>query len=807
MKYLISTFLLGVLASMQMYAQGPVDAELYQLLGFSSQSAFRQAISNNQTIQVSTATIAGIADAYRKSGDSENAELWYEYLANYTNKPLHRIHYAQMLQSNGRFDEAEKNFLTYLQLVRSEEKGTQALGDFYDRAEYLRVAAQRARDYRNEDEVILENVAVVNSEFLDFSPSYYRGGIVFTSTRPLDSKNRSGGELYSLLYAERDRLGRLKRPVPFSTNLTSVNLNEGPVTFSKDGSIIFFTQNSRERRGLLGRAGKTVMKIYQATRSGNEWINVTELPFNSDEYSCIHPTLSADGTQLFFASDRPGGYGGMDLYVSELINGVWTQPRNLGSAVNTSGNEVFPFIHDDGTLYFASDGHPGKGGFDIFFTTSREEYGNTVWGNVTNMGTPFNSAGDDLGFILNVTGTEGYFASNRVGGSGQDDIYGYFNPKGINQELRSPVSITARICVNEKDTEIPVAGAEVYITERQIQVIKPRGANERYIARFTPAGNDRHVLSLAREEEEDRNFRFVTDHTGQFTFVMRNDKRYTFEIIQDGYKRTEQRFLTEGFATSQDLDFCIPVEKEICMPIIGAVVNKRFNRALPGATVTVLNKCTGEVITATSDADGAFNFCLDCGCEYEIRGEKLNFLGDADNISTITIDCEKAMHFTLELTPNIEINEGEDVEYEEGLTIELRRIFYDYDSYNIRQDARAPLNQLARVMQAYPSMKIELSAHTDSRGTPEYNMALSSRRAEAATNFLVSRGVNRNRIVFRGYGETRLLNHCREGVECSEAEHQLNRRTEFRITEFDRSDYLRIDYIENEPETVSGRTE
>lgn len=805
----LSFFLCFFLSSFSLSAQdGGVDGLLIETLGLSSQTELNQAIKAGQRFQISEKNIRKLANAYRLDGDSENGEFWFEYLVKISNQPLDRINYAQMLQSNGKFDQAEIQFLDYLQMIKAETKGESTLGDLYDRTSILAGLTAKAKNSRNDESgILLENMDILNSPKLDFSPTYYQGGIVFASTSDEFSRGqdkRMKENYVTLLIAERSLQGNLKKPKPFSNNLLSEH-HQGPVTFSKDGSQIFFTKNSSDKKSK--KSGKIGLKIYMADRSGNSWVNEREFPHNDASSYNFHPTISADGKMLFFASDRQGGQGGMDLYVSEFLDGEWVTPKNLGSKINTPQNEAFPFIHDDGTLYFASMGHQSQGNYDIYSSIPREIYGNMVYGEVTSMGEPFNSDKDDFGFILNVTGTEGYFNSSRDNGLGGDDIYYFLAPKGIRKDIKRPVAITSVICISDKETDQRIENAEVFITERQIQTINPFGTNQRYISDFEKMNPTTHSLKLIKEDQEDRKFKYPTDANGEFEFVMKNDKRYTFDIVKDGYFNGTQKFITEGFKKSQDLQFCIPLKKEVCKPLIGAVVNKKFNRALPGATVWVLNKCTGEEEKATTGPDGGFNFCLQCECEYEIRGDKINFLGDADNISTINVDCESAMNFTLELSPNQSIQGTNEIEYDRGVKIELKKIYYDYDEFSIRNDAINPLNELINLLMAYPSMKIQLSSHTDSRGEDEYNLNLSQQRADEVVRYVVARGISPDRLVPIGYGEKSLRNNCGNDQECNELQHQMNRRTEFLITSFNKTDYMQVKYLNNDPETVGARKE
>ena len=273
----------------------------------------------------------------------------------------------------------------------------------------------------------VENMGIVNSNKLDFSPTFYKDGIVFVSNRkrPKSAKKITdekdewlGDNFMSLYYAPQTSEG-FDMPMEFSVNITT-RYHEGPVSFSKDGTRIFFTRNNYEDgEKKTNRKGDTLLKIYSALKNGNDWTSITELPFNVEDYDQCHPALSADGRTLIFSSNREGGYGGMDLYKSEFLNGQWSAPANLGPHINTTKNEVFPYVHETGKLYFASNGHGGYGGLDVYAAKRM----NSTWGAPTNIGSPINTLDDDFGYVVDATGKSGFFSSARKGGLGKDDVY------------------------------------------------------------------------------------------------------------------------------------------------------------------------------------------------------------------------------------------------------------------------------------------------------------------------------------------------------------------------------------------------
>lgn len=272
------------------------------------------------------------------------------------------------------------------------------------------------------------NLQVINSEEIDYNAVLVDDGVIFTSTRRQEESQfaatAGGGKLnawkkkLSTLFYSRLTAGRLSDPQPLSGEVNA-QYHESSATFSYSGNLMFFTRSSANK----GRRGKRQLKIFMAEKVENNWVNITELPFNSDDFSTCHPTISPDGTRLYFASNRPGGFGGMDIYVSVYRNEKWNEPINLGPVINSAGNEVFPYISLDEVLYFSSSDQGGLGRLDIFRSKRVVDESQRTWQIKQNLGLPFNSEGDDFGFYINSDNTGGLFTSSREGGKGRDDIY------------------------------------------------------------------------------------------------------------------------------------------------------------------------------------------------------------------------------------------------------------------------------------------------------------------------------------------------------------------------------------------------
>ncbi len=272
------------------------------------------------------------------------------------------------------------------------------------------------------------NLRVINSSDLDYNAVLVGDGVIFTSTRAQASSRfaatAGGGKLnawkkkLSTLFYSRLSDGKLAEPVPL-TGAINDEYHESSASFSYSGSLMFFTRSSSKK----DRRGKRQLKIFMAEKAEDQWTTIQEVPFNSDDFSTCHPAISSDGTRLYFSSNRPGGFGGMDIYVSTYRNESWSAPVNLGPVINSAGNEVFPYISEDEVLYFSSSDQGGLGRLDIFRSKKIYADSERTWQIKENLGEPFNSPGDDFGFYINADNSGGLFTSSRDGGKGKDDIY------------------------------------------------------------------------------------------------------------------------------------------------------------------------------------------------------------------------------------------------------------------------------------------------------------------------------------------------------------------------------------------------
>ncbi|WP_242120298.1 OmpA family protein [Aestuariivivens sediminicola] len=370
--------------------------------------------------------IRRLADCYALLRDPKNAAKYYKKAVNQENIPIeYYYNYAQALRGIENYDESEK----WMQRFKDS-------GGVVNKSKFLKRGNFITNIFNAKQQYFL-NKFNHNSKLSDFGAYEHQGKIYFASTRDegVSIKRLYGWNEQPFLdvYAiNKDR----KEPADHTSKLKGdVNTiyHDGPVTITNDGRTMYFTRNSFINNVYdSNEKGINQVKIYRATLKDSTWTDVEDLSINDSEFSTQHPALSPDNKKLYFASDRPGGLGASDIYVVDINDdGSLGEPENLGEVVNTKGSEGMPFINNEGSLFFSSDGHVGLGLLDIFGTVA-DESGAIV--DVINLGVPVNSSKDDFSFTMNADGLSGYFASNRSGGMGDDDIYAYTRVPLLNVE-------------------------------------------------------------------------------------------------------------------------------------------------------------------------------------------------------------------------------------------------------------------------------------------------------------------------------------------------------------------------------------
>lgn len=365
-----------------------------------------------------------LGDAYYLTADYKEAAKWYSQLLAPNEvggdiNPEYYFRYAQSLKSMKRYDLADVQMNKFNELNGDDSRGAMF---------------QKERDYLKEIEAQSGRYGVekvnFNSELQDFGPSFYGDRVVFSSNREKstgDYIHDWNDQPFLDLFVVDNPRDSAPKVTKFSEEMNTP-YHESTSVFTANGDVVYFTRNnySKKNKGKKLRkdeAGTTKLKLFRSYKQSMGWSVPEELPFNSDEFSTAHPALSPDESTLYFASDRPGTKGLSDLWkISINADGSFGDPINLGDAINTEGRETFPFVTDDNKLFYATDGHVGLGGLDVFITQLAED--GTV-GDSYNVGKPINSSADDFGLILDNKEGRGYFSSNRATGLGNDDIYSF----------------------------------------------------------------------------------------------------------------------------------------------------------------------------------------------------------------------------------------------------------------------------------------------------------------------------------------------------------------------------------------------
>ena len=421
---------------------------------------YLRAIENNEK---STEIYANLADSYYHNADMENAVIWYEELMNLDISSVKGEYYFRFSQALKAIGEYTKSDLWMERLADLNSSDSRASSLKYDPNYLEKIEAQSNR-------YSIKTVGV-NSRLSDFATGFDNdGGVIFSSSRDEGVSRKithkwTGLPFLQLYTATISKDGNLVNTQKLEGDFNS-KYNESSVAITNDGNTMYFTRNSYDNGYQKDKSGIVRLKLYRAYRSGNFWSDIVELPFNSTEYSVAHPTLSPDNSKLFFASDMPGTNGLSDLYVVGINNdGTFGEPMDLGDQINTEGRDTFPFISKNGELYFASDGHLGLGGLDVFVCTDPL---NISKENIFNIGKPINSSKDDFAFIIDDETKVGYFTSNRSGGRGSDDIYRLVQIEDLNTACETLVAGTV---TNKNNGEI-IAGARVVIYNAKSQTVK-----------------------------------------------------------------------------------------------------------------------------------------------------------------------------------------------------------------------------------------------------------------------------------------------------------------------------------------------
>ena len=834
-----------------------------------------------------------LANSYRLIKQYQQAEIYYARLIKLPNiPPIDYFYYGMVLKNNGKIDEAKEQFKLYTNSAPNDKVAELSVSS----CDEIKLWISKTKQF----EVAL--VPEINSVHSDFSPVYYRNQMVFVSERTKDMVNNNkyswNKEPYLNVYASDIKTAADGKPV-FSKKVKSfswtinTNYHDGPVSFDGAQSTMYLTRVNyvvnKKDRNFVNRPG-----IYISTLKGKAWSKAVPFQYNNASYSVAHPSLSADGQWLFFASDMPGGQGGMDIYVCKKNGEGWGQPQNLGSDVNTPADEVFPSIRKDGTLFFSSEGHGGFGGLDIFSATKAGDN----YTEVKNPGMPLNSYTDDFGIVFSEDINKGYFSSDRSGGVGSDDIYSFtalnkfLNVSGkilLNKDNRDPAKNASVILLDENGKVLKLSTTDnngffkfenldpdgkymvkldetdpqfanqkkYYLTDDNGKIIRVTVINDKggkFVFQNLPAdpnalpqmeGDDDLTIAgnllygenpskpLANTKVDLVNDKgevvqsVTTNAFGAFVFTnLPNDQNFVVKLDESDTKlapntkviitnKSGKEMQTTKTNTAGDFKFAFLTADKVSLSMMSVEDSElrfdMFGRLISdsktpvaNATINVMNERGMVLQSAKTDASGAFKFTnlkADKNILFGLEDsdaklksfDKLYITDMQGNIIKEFNRMNGKFRFTI-LPPEqnkigvvyvddpwLQVLQMKNEAKRDSLII-VENIYYNYGEYKILPEAENTLDKVSNIMKNDPQLMIELSSHTDSRSSSDYNMKLSQQRAKNAVDYMIARGVSKERISGKGYGESKLINNCADGVECTEEEHAKNRRTEFKIS-------------------------
>ena len=633
MKKIISIFIITLLSSASLTAQSNetkrADKHFNKYEFVEAATDYLKLVTDSKA---DTYVYSQLAECYYNVFNTVEAEKWYAKALETASDPEMVYNYSQMLKANGKYEESNAQLDAFASMRPADHRATA----FRENPNYLPKILEKGKKFN------VQNLGI-NSEVSDFGGTIKNGKLYITSARnDRDSKKTYGWNEEPFLDIYTSNIndeGEFQTPFIIENNINT-KYHEGIVSFSPDGNTMYFSRESFYEK-IYERDPSTkykisVLNLYKSVNQEGQWSEAEALSLNGDNYSVKNPSVSSDGATLYFASDKIGGYGNFDIYSAPIDeNGSVGEATNMGQKLNTEGQEMFPFISSNNTLYFSSNGHLGLGGLDVFF--SKIVDGKV--GPVRNIGIPINGNADDFAFSINEENEEGFVSSNRLvdGENMSDDIYAI-------KKLQPICDVLMSVTVRDSKTGLILEGASISI---------------------------------------------------------------------------------------QDIE--------------------------------------GNIFgTKMSNTEGVVEYIIECDIDTKIVGSKIDY---ESGFTLVSGTSDEEVFAELLITPIDEIILANKVI--------LNPIYFDFDKSNITAQAAFELDNLVQLMTKYKSIVISAESHTDSRGSNSYNLSLSERRALSTAQYVISKGIDASRITGTGKGETIPSNDC--GGSCNEEEHQLNRRSEFLI--------------------------
>lgn len=551
----IAFVLTGVSSSVAQNQQVQKGDRLYDNKEFAAASQYYEKflVSSND-IEVKRK----LADCYLKiQKDTEANYLLEEIVENQKAIAADYYNYANLLKRIRNYEKAKVYFKKYAELKPEDKNITKLI-----------LSCNLINELEDHQLYTTKSISI-NTPQADFASSFYKNGLVFVSGRKNNTSNQvdgKTGEYFLDMYYSEKSGDQFLTPEPLSKDFNT-KYHEGPASFSSNGKFIFFTRN----KGTLNLEGKSELNLYTARYNGTDWDKAELFQFSGQNYSMGHPSISADGRHLYFISNMDGGYGGTDIYVCRKFGFTWSRPINCGPSINTDGNEMFPFIAEDGYLYFASDGHIGLGGLDIFKSTFEQN----EWTYPVNLGPPFNSSKDDFGYLVKKNKDIGFFSSNR---NGSDDIFEFKqNPDKVQ-------TLKGRLLVNSNKEVLK--DVEVLLME-----------------------------NLSRESSTKSN------ENGFFSFDIFKGKNYSLIVSKPGYKTKRILYFASDDQTNpKQLNIAMDATPWVLFK--GNIIDQFSARAVEEASVQIINQTYKSNSICLSNEYGDFEQDIDPSKAYDIIIQK-----------------------------------------------------------------------------------------------------------------------------------------------------------------------------------------
>lgn len=529
-----------------------------------------------------------LANSYRLMDYPFKAKELYQQVMSYgDDRQSIYLEYGKVLMSLGRYDEAVKQFEIYAGKNPESSEPTALI--------------KQCRDIES-IEPLFANVEILNQELVNDSATrqigitYYGDGVVFASDELGENMGnlRTRGFL-NMRVSGVDADGNLKRSEKFTQSLNSNERHDGPAAFSRDGLHVFYSQS------VPTREGGTVLQIWTSSFKDGRWTEARALEFLMQGSNFTHPTLSADGRTLYFASDMKGTFGGLDVWMSNYEDGSWTYPINLGKDINTEKDDAWPYIHPDGDLYFSSKGHPGFGGYDVFRT---RPLGNGVdWLPIENLGQPFNSSFSDVSFIMSDDQTQGFLSSNR---SKSYDVFKYVIIGAEKQVL--PEGIPPRVGIGISEMEHPTVVSNF--------PEKPEGMTDEEFVEYLAEKVEKGTIELPTAEDP---------------------KKGTTNPATNPSSSTTTTTTTTNPSTTPDYESTPVASENIVLAVVLKVMDVANSRPLSDAKVIVKNKFTQKEEVLDVNAQGEVEVSLDPDQKYTISGQCVGYRESSLPVSTMGV--------------------------------------------------------------------------------------------------------------------------------------------------------------------------